>query len=99
MDRRGFFKALAGTTVGAAVMLALPELDLWTPRHTYFLPPKGGWANGAPLQAGDIVTFSNKEGFWIIGDRTTELWTWGKDSFLDGLQWTPAEQQRMLRLT
>lgn len=38
MDRRGFFKALAGTAIAAAV---LPEI--WTSSKAIFLPPRGGW--------------------------------------------------------
>ena len=38
MDRRGFFKALAGT---AAAAIVLPEI--WTPSKAIFLPPRGGW--------------------------------------------------------
>lgn len=49
MNRRGFFKALADTTAAAAIgALVLPELELWTPKRTFFLPPVGGWA-GSPL--------------------------------------------------
>jgi len=38
MDRRGFFKALAGTVIAAAV---LPEI--WIPTKAIFLPPTLGW--------------------------------------------------------
>lgn len=37
MNRRGFL-TLAGT---AAAALAIPEL--WIPKRTFFLPPRGGW--------------------------------------------------------
>jgi len=42
MNRRGFLAALGITVAGAASGLAIPEL--WTPKRTFFLPPKGGWA-------------------------------------------------------
>jgi len=41
MNRRGFLAALGVTAAGAATGLAVPEL--WTPKRTFFLPPRGGW--------------------------------------------------------
>ena len=43
MNRRHFLAALAA----GSTAIAVPEL--WTPSRTFFLPPKGGWAN--PLDA------------------------------------------------
>jgi hypothetical protein len=41
MNRRGFLAILGITVAGAAAGVAIPEL--WTPKRTFFLPPKGGW--------------------------------------------------------
>ena len=41
MNRRGFLGALGITAAGAAVGFAISEL--WTPKRTFSLPPKGGW--------------------------------------------------------
>lgn len=41
MNRRSFLSLLAGTTAAAAAGLAIPEL--WTPKRTFFLPPRDGW--------------------------------------------------------
>ena len=42
MNRRGFLTTLGLTAAGTAAGLAVPEL--WTPRRTFFLPPRTGWA-------------------------------------------------------
>lgn len=41
MNRRGFLGLIAGTAGATAAGLAIPEL--WTPKRTFFLPPRGGW--------------------------------------------------------
>lgn len=44
MNRRGFFKALAGAAVTlSAGGIALLEEELWQPTKTIMLPPKQGW--------------------------------------------------------
>ena len=55
MNRRGFLATL-GLAAGA---LAIPEL--WTPKRTFFLPPRGGW-----LPAGTVA----------IQDPYRYTWTW-----------------------
>lgn len=51
MDRRGFFKALAGTALAAAV---LPEI--WTPTKAIFLPPRLGWFQ-TPLRMREVQQY------------------------------------------
>lgn len=40
MNRRSFFSLLGAAT---AASLIVPELELLTPKRTFFLPPRGGW--------------------------------------------------------
>lgn len=62
MKRRAFLGLFA-----AAPVLLLPELII--PRKTFFLPPTGGWK-----ETGEIWWMWNPGEFWVLGDRTTELW-------------------------
>lgn len=50
LNRRGFLAAL-GLATGA---LAVPEL--WTPKRTFFLPPRGGWI--VPVGGGGPYTYA-----------------------------------------
>lgn len=57
MNRRGFLKLLL--PAAGAVAIA-PELiaEIWAPRRTYFLPPRGGW-HDVRLLTGEIGRYEN----------------------------------------
>jgi hypothetical protein len=82
VNRRGFLKhlgiAAAATSAG---MIALLEQELRKPPCKIFLPPKHGWLSDGQLNVGDVVHIEGKEGLWIIGERTVELWTWIPESW------------------
>jgi hypothetical protein len=56
MNRRSFLKFLLPTS-GAAVVA--PELlaEIWTPKRTIFLPPRGGWLSA--LFTGETGRYEN----------------------------------------
>jgi hypothetical protein len=94
VDRRGFFKALAGTAVGVAAAIALPELDIWTPSRTYFLPPLGGWSPHRLITGSQIT----QEALKIL--HTKLRFTHGiySDVLIEGSQWTPAQRIAMVSI-
>ena len=61
MNRRGFLAALGLTGAG----LAVPEL--WIPKRTFFLPPRGGWA---ARPSTTTITATGGEAPWNY------QWTW-----------------------
>ena len=61
LNRRQFFLA----TLSTAAAIAVPEL--WVPKRTIFLPPRGGWGVTP-------VTTSAIGGNWESWDDPTQTW-------------------------
>ena len=73
MNRRGFLAALGFTAAGAATGLAVPEL--WTPKRTFFLPPRSGWPpmGAAPPYAYQWSWAANGSGLVISREAAAQL--------------------------
>ena len=72
MNRRGFLAALGITAAASAAGLALPEL--WTPKRTFFLPPRTGWA---PRPETITITAAGGEPpSWQHAPEYQYQWTW-----------------------
>lgn len=68
MDRRKFLTWATASTAA----LAVPEL--WTPKRTFFLPPRSGWQYRADgwWEHNSIITSTGS--FLVFGRDTTEMW-------------------------
>jgi hypothetical protein len=97
MDRRGFFRALGGAAAGVAAAIALPELELWTPSRTYFLPPAVGWG-GNRLWTMNMIT---QEALAILHKElafASAINRFYSDAFIEGSQWSPDQRGTMINI-